>query len=158
MSGLVLWTFFGLLEVYLLLAATLGVRAFHKGHTALAIVGAALPILWVVGALLPAKPNSNFQRRHAARRHVRAPQADKLVEARLQSSKWDSDGPTDLGPSGALWPAAKTRAAPWPNDRPATLPTGQGAPSAAAPPAGNQRVQQQLEFLRWLVETGHLTP
>ena len=33
---------------------------FSKGHTVLGIVGIFIPFLWLIGAILPAKPGSRF--------------------------------------------------------------------------------------------------
>ena len=33
---------------------------FEKGHTVLGIVGIFMPFLWLIGAILPAKPGSRF--------------------------------------------------------------------------------------------------
>jgi hypothetical protein len=34
---------------------------FQKGYTVLGIVGIFLPFLWLIGAILPAKPGSRFE-------------------------------------------------------------------------------------------------
>lgn len=40
--------------VYLVLLITFGTMTFTKGHTVLFIFGFLLPLLWIVGAFLPA--------------------------------------------------------------------------------------------------------
>ena len=40
---------------------------FEKGHTILGLVGIFMPFLWLIGAIMPAKPGSRFdikQRTH----------------------------------------------------------------------------------------------
>jgi hypothetical protein len=34
---------------------------FQKGYTVLGIVGIFLPFLWLIGAILPAKPGSRYE-------------------------------------------------------------------------------------------------
>ena len=34
---------------------------FSKGHTVLGIVGIFFPFLWLIGAILPAKPGSRYE-------------------------------------------------------------------------------------------------
>ena len=34
---------------------------FRKGHTILGIVGIFMPLLWLIGAVLPAKPGSRYE-------------------------------------------------------------------------------------------------
>jgi hypothetical protein len=52
-----LWFF--LACIYLALVFTLCIKTFKKGYTVLGIIGIFFPILWVVGAFLPAKPGSS---------------------------------------------------------------------------------------------------
>ena len=40
---------------------------FQKGHTLLGIVGIFIPLLWLFGAILPAKPGSTYEAREQAR-------------------------------------------------------------------------------------------
>jgi hypothetical protein len=47
--------------LYLCLLFSICMTTFKKGHTALGIIGIFLPILWVVGALLPAKRGSRYE-------------------------------------------------------------------------------------------------
>jgi hypothetical protein len=42
------------------------VLTFKKGHTLLGILGIFLPFLWLIGAILPAKPGSRFAAEQAA--------------------------------------------------------------------------------------------
>jgi hypothetical protein len=39
---------------------TVCIMTFKKGHTLLGIVGIIFPILWLIGAFLPAKPGSRY--------------------------------------------------------------------------------------------------
>ncbi len=52
MSGLVMAT---LSVLYVVLLLTLGVLSFRKGHWVLGLIGFVFPILWLIGALLPAR-------------------------------------------------------------------------------------------------------
>jgi hypothetical protein len=46
-----LFTTFGI--IYVVLIFTLAVLSFRKGHWVLGLLGFIIPLLWVVGALLP---------------------------------------------------------------------------------------------------------
>jgi hypothetical protein len=144
-----LWLFFGILELYLLLAVTLGIQCYHKGYLALAIAGIVCPLVWIGGVFLPAKANSYYQACHAAKRQTRDPQASTADASRPQDSKWDSRGPADGGPYEAPRTRSAAGVAAWPDDR--TI-------SSATLPQGDERTQQRLIFLRWLVATGRLKP
>lgn len=52
MSGLVMAL---LSVVYVVLILTLGILSFRKGHWVLGLIGFVFPILWLIGALLPAR-------------------------------------------------------------------------------------------------------
>jgi hypothetical protein len=52
--GVVLITF------YIVCLFTVCRLTFEKGHTILGIVGIFMPFLWLIGAILPAKPGSRF--------------------------------------------------------------------------------------------------
>ena len=56
-----------LMVLYIGLLVTVCTVTFQKGHIVLGIVGIFIPLLWLVGALLPAKPGSPYQLREAAR-------------------------------------------------------------------------------------------
>ncbi|HKS69996.1 MAG TPA: hypothetical protein VJQ45_06230 [Ktedonobacterales bacterium] len=61
MSGLD-WMFSTLLFVtYFFLLFTVCFMTFQKGHTLLGIVGIFIPFLWLIGAILPAKPGSRYE-------------------------------------------------------------------------------------------------
>ena len=45
----------GLGVLYLVLIATLAVMTFRKGHWVLGLIGFIFPVLWLVGAILPAR-------------------------------------------------------------------------------------------------------
>jgi hypothetical protein len=55
---------FLLFALYLVLLFTVCLMTFKKGHTILGIIGIFFPILWLVGAALPAKPGSRYAREH----------------------------------------------------------------------------------------------
>jgi hypothetical protein len=53
------WIFsFWFFILYISLIFTVAVLTFKKGHTVLGILGIFFPILWLIGAVLPAKPGS----------------------------------------------------------------------------------------------------
>lgn len=54
MSGLVI----GLSVLYLVLLFTVAVITFRKGHWVLGLIGFFIPVLWLVGAVLPARRGS----------------------------------------------------------------------------------------------------
>jgi len=45
----------GLGILYLVLLCTLAVMSFRKGHWVLGLIGFICPLLWLIGAILPAK-------------------------------------------------------------------------------------------------------
>jgi hypothetical protein len=45
----------GLGILYLVLLCTLAVMSFRKGHWVLGLIGFIFPLLWLIGAILPAK-------------------------------------------------------------------------------------------------------
>ena len=45
----------GLGILYLVLLCTLAVMSFRKGHWVLGLIGFIFPLLWLFGAILPAK-------------------------------------------------------------------------------------------------------
>jgi len=47
--------YLGLGILYLVLIATLAVMCFRKGHWVLGLIGFIFPLLWVIGAILPAR-------------------------------------------------------------------------------------------------------
>jgi len=58
---------FTLFTIYLFLLLTVCSLTFRKGYTLLGIVGIFLPILWLIGAILPAKRGSRYDLAEAAR-------------------------------------------------------------------------------------------
>ena len=61
MSGLD-WMFSTLLFVtYFFLLFTVCMLTFQKGHVLLGILGIFIPFLWLIGAILPAKPGSRYE-------------------------------------------------------------------------------------------------
>ena len=61
MTGLewILWAV--LVTFYVFCLFTVCMMTFQKGHTVLGIVGIVLPLLWLVGAILPARPGSTYE-------------------------------------------------------------------------------------------------
>ena len=51
--------------VYVVALFTVCMLTFQKGHTLLGIVGIFLPFLWLIGAILPAKPGSRYAAQQA---------------------------------------------------------------------------------------------
>jgi hypothetical protein len=49
-----------LFVIYIFCLFTVCVLTFRKGYTLLGIIGIFIPILWLIGAVLPAKPNSHY--------------------------------------------------------------------------------------------------
>lgn len=49
-----------LLSLYIVCLFTVCGLTFAKGHTVLGIIGIFFPFLWLIGAILPAKPGSRF--------------------------------------------------------------------------------------------------
>jgi cadmium resistance protein CadD (predicted permease) len=53
--GLMSGWYIGLGVLYLVLLFTLAVMTFRKGHWVLGLIGFIFPILWIIGAILPAR-------------------------------------------------------------------------------------------------------
>ena len=56
---------FLLLTIYVTCLFTVCSLTFQKGYTVLGIVGIFLPILWLIGAILPAKEGSRYAVTHS---------------------------------------------------------------------------------------------
>lgn len=54
-----------LFVLYVSLVFTVCFMTFQKGHVLLGILGIFLPILWLIGAILPAKPGSQYAMRQS---------------------------------------------------------------------------------------------
>jgi hypothetical protein len=50
-----------LFVIYISLLLTMAFVTFKKGRVVLGIVGIFFPILWLMGAVLPAKPGSRYE-------------------------------------------------------------------------------------------------
>jgi hypothetical protein len=50
----------GLVSLYIVCLFTVCMLTFQKGYTALGIIGIFLPFLWLIGAVLPPKPDSRY--------------------------------------------------------------------------------------------------
>jgi len=62
------WIFTSTLFIlYFFLLFTVCVMTFQKGHVVLGIVGIFVPFLWLIGAILPAKPGSRYEIQQATR-------------------------------------------------------------------------------------------
>jgi hypothetical protein len=62
------WVFSGLFfALYIVLIFTMCLMTFQKGHTLLGILGIFIPFLWLIGAMLPAKPGSTYAVRESQR-------------------------------------------------------------------------------------------
>jgi hypothetical protein len=62
------WMFTSLfLVIYVFLLFTVCLMTFQKGHYVLGILGIFVPILWLIGAILPAKLGSRYQMAEASR-------------------------------------------------------------------------------------------
>jgi hypothetical protein len=54
----IFWTVF--FVFYIACLFTVCMLTFKKGHIVLGIIGIFFPILWLIGAVLPARPNSQY--------------------------------------------------------------------------------------------------
>jgi hypothetical protein len=62
------WIFTSLFFVfYFFLLFTVCLMTFQKGHYVLGIIGIFIPFLWLIGAILPARPGSHYQTAEAMR-------------------------------------------------------------------------------------------
>ena len=50
----------GLFIIYIIMIFTVAAYTYRKGHTILLILGIFFPVLWLVGAILPAKRGSRY--------------------------------------------------------------------------------------------------
>jgi hypothetical protein len=57
-----------LIVVYIALLFTVCLLTFRKGYWLLALLGVFFPILWLIGAVLPARPGSRYDLEEAWRR------------------------------------------------------------------------------------------
>jgi hypothetical protein len=63
MSGLEWLLTIGLSFLYLVLLFTVAMITFRKGHWILGIIGIFMPVLWLIGAALPARPGTAYSTR-----------------------------------------------------------------------------------------------
>jgi hypothetical protein len=61
MSGLEWFLGFALLAMYVACLFTVCIMTFQKGRTLLGIIGIFIPLLWLIGAFLPAKEGSRYK-------------------------------------------------------------------------------------------------
>ena len=59
-----LFTMFGF--IYLAVVLTIGLATFRKGHKVLFFVGFLMPLLWLIGAIMPAKKGSKYEHQQDA--------------------------------------------------------------------------------------------
>lgn len=59
----------GLFLIYIAMIVTVAVLTYRKGHTLLLIIGIIFPVLWLIGAILPAKPGSQYDAQMRKRYH-----------------------------------------------------------------------------------------
>ncbi|MFL5592061.1 MAG: hypothetical protein ACJ8DI_31025 [Ktedonobacteraceae bacterium] len=56
------WFFWSVFFIfYVMCLFTVCLYTFRKGHIVLGIIGIFFPFLWLIGAVLPAKPGSQFE-------------------------------------------------------------------------------------------------
>ena len=72
MTGLEWFLSFSLLMIYIACLFTVCSLTFRKGHTLLGIVGIFVPILWLIGAMLPSKSGSRYDVMEAERFRAQA--------------------------------------------------------------------------------------
>jgi hypothetical protein len=60
MSAMETFLWISLATLYIFCLFTVCLLTFQKGHVVLGIVGIFLPILWLIGAILPAKEGSRY--------------------------------------------------------------------------------------------------
>ncbi|RJP35451.1 MAG: hypothetical protein C4536_00555 [Actinobacteria bacterium] len=53
--------------LYIVMLFTICFLTFKKGHIVLGIVGIFIPFLWLIGAVIPAKPGSSYEREQRAK-------------------------------------------------------------------------------------------
>lgn len=53
--------------IYITCIVTVAMITFQKGHWLLGIFGFFFPVLWLIGAVLPPKTGSSYERREAMR-------------------------------------------------------------------------------------------
>lgn len=70
MSGLEWILSVTLFVIYIVCLFTVCMLTFKKGHVVLGIVGIIFPILWLIGAILPAKRGSRFDVEQGMRRQA----------------------------------------------------------------------------------------
>jgi hypothetical protein len=61
MSGLNWFFSLTLGIIYIALVFTVAIVTFRKGHWVLGLIGFFIPILWLIGAILPARRGSSYQ-------------------------------------------------------------------------------------------------
>jgi hypothetical protein len=54
------WAGIWFVTIYIVCLFTVAVWTFRKGYVLLGILGIFWPVFWLIGAILPAKPNSRY--------------------------------------------------------------------------------------------------
>jgi hypothetical protein len=65
---------FSLFAIYIVCLFTVCWFTFKKGHWVLGIIGIIFPILWLIGAILPARPGSRYEIEEGMRRQAQIQQ------------------------------------------------------------------------------------
>jgi hypothetical protein len=68
-----------LVSIYVVCLFTVCSLTFRKGHTALGFIGLILPILWLIGAVLPAREGSTYEYEQSSRVHPDEPDPIRLA-------------------------------------------------------------------------------
>jgi len=58
-SDVILFTIFGF--IYLAVVLTIGLTTYRKGRKVLFYIGFLMPLLWLFGAIMPAKKGSKYE-------------------------------------------------------------------------------------------------
>ncbi len=61
MTGFEYTSVFLFFVLYLAMLFTICLLTFKKGHTVLGIIGILFPFMWLIGAVIPAKPGSRYE-------------------------------------------------------------------------------------------------
>ncbi len=64
MMDVLLFSMFGF--IYLAVVFTIGLATYRRGHKVLFFIGFLMPLLWLVGAIIPPKKGSKYQHQQDA--------------------------------------------------------------------------------------------
>src|SRR5437763_431009 len=105
MTTMAWWLSVTLLIHYGVGAFTVGLRTFRKGHTRLGVVGFLVPLLWLIGATLPAKRRSRYAVQQALQYlyEIHSEKRRRTWEARpTPRLRWEHSG-SDWEYPGSEW-------------------------------------------------------